>query len=144
MQCEVCKIDGKPGDFYTVRYGSERSSYVSYKKMLVTRNIVGSEQVFICDACVDRFINKRVLLGSGGFLFIMLCVSLVNFLGGKPVNEQISTIVLGLIGGLILYFVLIRNKKGKGRLQMGDIYAIKLAKPRLKILGYRSFFTRED
>jgi hypothetical protein len=145
MKCEVCKSETNPGDFYVVRYGSERSEVLSSRKTAVYRSIAGSEQVFICNSCLERHISRRALLAGGGFALLAASVGLVGILTGKPVNEQISPIVLGLIGGIMLYFLVSKKQKeGKGRLQMGDLYAIRLARPRLKAQGYRSFYTRQD
>lgn len=145
MQCEACKSETNPGDFYIVRYGSERSEYLSSKKVAVYRNIAGTEQVFICDRCLNRQISTRALLAGGGFALLTASVGLVAFLAGKPLNEQIAPLVLALLGGVMLYLLISRKQKqGAGRLQMGDWYAIQLAKPRLKAQGYPHFYTRQD
>jgi len=144
MKCEVCKSETNPGDYYVVQYGSERTEYLTSKKAAVYRNIAGSKQVFICNSCLDRHISRRALLAGGGFALLTASVSLVAFLTGKPVNEQISTIVIGLVGGIMLYFLISKKQKvGTGRTHMGDLYAIQLTKPGLKAQGYRSFYTRQ-
>lgn len=145
MKCEACKSETNPGDFYIVRYGSERSEYLSYKKIAVYRNIAGTLQVFICNQCLNRHISTRALLSGGGFALLTASVSLVAFLTGKPLNEQIAPLVIALLGGVMLYLLISKKQKqGAGRLQMGDWYAIQLVKPRLRAQGYRSFYTRQD
>jgi hypothetical protein len=78
-------------------------------------------------------------------LLLMGSLGLVNFLSAKPLAEQISPVVLGIIGGAFLFLVISsRRRKSKGRLQMGDVYAMRLIKPELRRQGYRSFYTRQD
>jgi hypothetical protein len=144
MKCEVCKKETNPGAFYIVRYGYESWNYLTYKKFLVTRQIAGSENVWICDPCLDRHLDRLAFLAGLLIVLSLIGVSLLGILQGHPLREEICPSVLGLFGGGIVYYMIKRNKRGKGRLQMGDNYAIQLIKPRLKQQGYKSFFTRQN
>ena len=145
MKCEACQHEVDGGDSYIVRYGSERTEYLSYKQFAVHRSIAGTHQVFICDACLNRFINRRALL-SGLVMAVPLAgLGLVNLLSGKPLAEQVSPLVLGVVLGALLFLLISSKRKpGKSRQQMGDLYAIQLLKPVLKQQGYRYFYTRQD
>jgi hypothetical protein len=145
MKCEVCKTETNPGAFYIVRYGYESWNYLTYKKFLVTRQIDGSENVWICDPCLDRYVDQLALLVGLLIVFGIISVTLLlNLLQGHPVREEICPSVVGLLGGAYVYYMIKKDKRGKGRLQMGDKYAIRLIKPRLKRQGYKSFFTRKN
>jgi len=145
MDCEVCQKETAAGDSYIVRYGFERREYVSYKREAVYRSIAGTRKVWICDNCLNHYISRQALFSGLGMLLLMGSLGLVNFLSAKPLAEQISPVVLGIIGGAFLFLVISsRRRKSKGRLQMGDVYAMRLIKPELRRQGYRSFYTRQD
>ena len=60
------------------------------------------------------------------------------------IDLVIVLLLAALVGGIMLYFLVSKKQKeGPGRKHMGDLYAIQLAKPRLKSRGYRSFYTRQ-
>lgn len=145
MNCEVCQKETATGGPYIVRYGFERRELISHKREAVYRSIAGTRSVTICDSCLNRYISRQALFSGLGFLLLISSLGLVNFLSAKPLAEQISPIVLGIIGGAFLFMVISnRGRKSKGRLQMGDVYAMQLVKPELRQQGYRSFFTRQD
>lgn len=145
MNCEACHEETTKGDTYFVRYGFERREYVSYKWEAVYQSIAGTRNVWICDNCLNRYITRYALLAGIGLPTMMFAVGLSNYLSSKELVQLISPIILGIIVGAFLFLIISgRRRRSKGRLQMGDVYAMRLVKPGLRRQGYRSFYTRQD
>jgi hypothetical protein len=145
MRCASCGAETSTGAEYIVRYGSLALSTYRHKTVTKIYKIAGKEDVFLCDSCVDRRVNRLAALYGGGLALVAIVASVPVVLGGKPLGEMTLPIVVLL--GLSLYlWVGIRRdwKKGKHRERVGDGMAIRLRKPDLKRQGHKVFWSRED
>jgi len=151
MRCEKCMTETNKGGNYSFYYGTFTGSsrfdrHITFQHF----RIGGSENVFLCDDCVNRQINRFALLIGSVFSLIALAFSVLRlFVGGPaPEGSSLETIIgfpIALVGGPLLYLGISRSwKRGKNREIMGDSLAIQLRKNNLKSKGYTKFFTREN
>ena len=147
MKCEACGLEKDQGGTYIVRYGnlSRTASSMSGKVVTKLYHIDGVEHVFICDACLDRRVDRLVLFTVVGFILLALILGVVGLIARLSVTDILLTWAFVVLLGIFIHFVVRRDwKKGKNRLMWGDQYAIQLKKYALKRQGYKKFFPREE
>jgi len=66
MRCASCGAGTSAGAEYIVRYGSLAGSTYRHKTVTKIYGIAGKEDVFLCDSCVDRRVNRLAALYGGG------------------------------------------------------------------------------
>jgi hypothetical protein len=157
MKCEKCNAEGAAGETYTFFYGTHLGIDYPNRRTTVTRyRLVSSEDHYLCDGCVDAFIEARARRYGWGvsltFLGIPVCfllLSLVAFQGDlskmapmAPVGMFIAA--MAVLGPLMYLTGKTRWKVGETRKWLGDKLAIDLRKEALKKEGMSAFFTRQE
>ena len=150
MECASCGRNTTEGDQYKFYYGKRgKTDMIDFRTSQTRYAISDSEDVFLCDQCVDWRIERRARLTAGGaFLLVLLLATLRLVLGGSaPQGSELESVIgfpMAFVFGLLIYFGIRRWKKGKQREYVGDALAITTRKSALIQRGFDAFFTRDD
>ena len=143
--CEKCKKDSPNIDTYAFFYGQKGSSSKKWSgstKITTTNYTMNKnpENINLCRECVNKRRLSRILV----YVFVDLVVLLIALRicllpwegSGKFVLAVIFFLVFGVFNGVGSCFFPLGY--------FGDKLAITVCKPRLKPLGYNTFFTRKE
>lgn len=158
MRCRQCETENAAGATYRYFFGTHAGSeYIDRRHTRTQYRIAGSEQVYLCDRCVDEHVKRRarraglaISLGILGFVVccLLLPMGAVAVLGNDLTPFRALLPVVGfllactLVGPITCLGMRQAGKKGEGRAGAGDDLAIRLRKADLRVRGYDKFFTR--
>jgi len=150
MKCARCGTETSVGNSYKFYFGKRGQTDMPDRRTTRTRYaIVGSEDSFLCDRCVDQNIERRARLTASGVFLLILVLAGLRLVLGRPAPEgsELETVVgfpAAFLFGPAIYFGIRRWKKGKQKQDVGDRLAIRTRKADLVRSGHDAFFTRED
>jgi hypothetical protein len=149
MKCIKCGSETSGGRQYRFYFGKHAGTdYPTSKVTRTSYQMGGSEEVFLCDPCVDGKIERRARLTAGGVFLVTLLLSFLRLsMGPAPQGSEMETVIgfpAAFIFGLVIYLGIRKWKNGRQKEDEGDRLAIQVRKPDLKLQGYDAYFGRAD